>query len=140
VQCRPLLVRPEQAALLPGSGEVVADFVQAGWLRLETGRGVERGIINNLLGFVQRIGVIRSFQQDLHAAFARAVGEPINVATEVDSAYLFVAMTMLSSVVFDRLAGSGTRAATSGSVPALLTVAIVNFSGGYGSLMRSWPS
>jgi len=32
VQLRPLLVRPEQAALLLGSGEVVADFVQAGWL------------------------------------------------------------------------------------------------------------
>lgn len=32
VQLRPLLVRPEQAALLLGSGEVVADFIQAGWL------------------------------------------------------------------------------------------------------------
>ena len=32
VQLRPLLVRPEQAALLLGSGEVVADFVTAGWL------------------------------------------------------------------------------------------------------------
>lgn len=32
VQLRPLLVRPEQAALLPGSGEVGADFLQAGWL------------------------------------------------------------------------------------------------------------
>lgn len=32
MQLRPLLVRPEQAALLLGSGEVVADFVQAGWL------------------------------------------------------------------------------------------------------------
>lgn len=32
MQLRPLLVRPEQAALLLGSGEVVADFVQSGWL------------------------------------------------------------------------------------------------------------
>ncbi len=33
VRLRPLLVRPEQAALLLGTGEVVADFVGAGWLR-----------------------------------------------------------------------------------------------------------
>lgn len=32
MQLRPLLVRPEQAALLLGSGEVVADFVNSGWL------------------------------------------------------------------------------------------------------------
>ena len=32
IQLRPLLVRPEQAALLLGSGEVVTDFTMAGWL------------------------------------------------------------------------------------------------------------
>ncbi len=32
VLLRPLLVRPEQAALLLGSGEVVTDFTHAGWL------------------------------------------------------------------------------------------------------------
>jgi hypothetical protein len=32
VQLRPLLVRPEQAALLLGSGEVVTDFTKSGWL------------------------------------------------------------------------------------------------------------
>lgn len=30
---RPQLVRPQQAALLLGSGEVVADFIAAGWLQ-----------------------------------------------------------------------------------------------------------
>ena len=33
VQLRPRLIRPEQAALVLGSGELVADFVFAGWLR-----------------------------------------------------------------------------------------------------------
>ena len=32
VQLRPRLVRPQQAALLLGSGELVADFIGAGWL------------------------------------------------------------------------------------------------------------
>jgi hypothetical protein len=32
IQLRPLLMRPEQAALLLGSGEVVTDFALAGWL------------------------------------------------------------------------------------------------------------
>ena len=32
MQLRPLLVRPQQAALLLGSGELVADFIAAGWL------------------------------------------------------------------------------------------------------------
>ena len=70
-------------------GEEVPSPLLAGAAASGYAQRKEKPVNSDLLGFLHRLGVTGGFQRDLHPTHARSVREPIDIATEVNSTYLF---------------------------------------------------